>query len=155
MLSFYYKRIGYFIIALSFILFLLTMFHFSSFSPFTDAWVGVFKWIGLGGLVLVTMSGEKNETLEIETRRFRCFFRTFFGMLLVVVVLSLSNLLVTHDKVSIEKALGYLRDNDLLKFSITFLAVHLFSFRGELRKMGNTPDNSTLFSKSIHDHKAT
>jgi hypothetical protein len=115
------------------------MLNFSFFSPFTDAWVGVFKWIGLGGLVLVTVSKEKNETPEIEVRRFRCFFRTFFGMLLITVLFSLSNLLFTHDKVSIEKAVWYLKDNDVLKFAILFLAVHFFSFRGELRKTSDRP----------------
>jgi hypothetical protein len=100
---------------------------------------GVFKWVALGGLILVTISGEKNETPEIERLRFRSFFRNFFGMLLIGVVFSLSNLLITHDKISIEKALGYLRDYDLPKFSLSFLSVHLFSFRKELRKIKDIP----------------
>jgi hypothetical protein len=139
MLPFYCKRIGLFVIILSFVLFLSIMFNFSPFSLFTDAYVGVFKWIGLSGLILVTISKEKNETVEIERLRFHCFFRNFFGCLLIVVVFSLSNLLVTHDKVSIEKALGYLKDNDVSKFSFIFLSVHFFTFRKELRKMSNTP----------------
>lgn len=138
MLPFYYKRIGYFVISLSVILFLSTLLNFSFFSPFTKVGLDFFKWIGLGGLILITVSKEKNETPEIEAGRFRCFFRAFFLMLLVVIVFSLSNLLFTHDKVSIEKALWYLKDNDILKFSIMLLAAHLYSFRSELRKMGET-----------------
>ena len=138
MLPFSFKKIGYFVIILSFILFFSIMLNFSFFHPFSDPWVGVFKWIGLGGLVLVTVSKEKNETSEIERLRFHCFFRNFFGILLIVVVFSLFNLFFTHDNVSIEIALGYLKDNDVSKFSIIFLAAHFFTFRKELRKIGNT-----------------
>lgn len=126
MLPFYFKKVGYIVIILSFVL--MVIIKTSFFSLLADAEYEVCKWVGLFGLVLVTVSKEKNETPEIEVRRFRCFFRTFFGMLLIVVVFSLSNLLFTHDKMSIEKALWYLKDNDVLKFSIMLLAVHFFSF---------------------------
>ena len=136
MLPFYFKRVGYFVIILSFTLMIIIKTSF--FSLLTDAEYEVCKWIGLFGLVLITISIEKNETAETERLRFRCFFRVFFGMLLVVVVFSLSNLLFTNDKVSIGKALWYLKDNDVLKFSILFLAVHLSSFRRELKKLDRT-----------------
>lgn len=113
------------------------MLNFDFFSPFTETWVGVLKWFGLFGLILVIISREKNETAEIERLRYRCFFQMFFVMSLVVVVFSLSNLILTGGKVSMEKALGYLKDNDLLKFSAIFLTVHFFAFRREFKKMGN------------------
>jgi hypothetical protein len=135
MLSFYFKKIGYGITALSLVMFLLIMLNYTFFSPFTEAWVGGLKWFGLCGLILVTISREKNETVETERLRYRCFFQMFFVMLLVVVVFSLSNLLFTDDAVSVDNALSYLMDNDLVKFSTIFLVAHFFVFRKELRKM--------------------
>ncbi|WP_159467129.1 hypothetical protein [Dyadobacter sp. 3J3] len=134
-LSFYFKKIGYWIVILSLVMFLLIMLNYVFFLPFTEIWVGGIKWLGLCGLILVTISKEKNETDEIERLRYRCFFQMFFATLLVVVVFSLSNLFVTHGKVSIEKALGYLKDNDMFKFTVIFMFIHLSSFRRELRKM--------------------
>lgn len=136
MLPFYFKKIGYWIVILSLVIFLSIMLNYAFFLPFTEKWVGVLKWVFLFGLILITISREKNETAEIERLRYRCFFQMFFIMLLVVVMLSLSNLLLTRDKVSIERALGYLKDNDVLKFSILLLCGHLSSFSRELRKVG-------------------
>jgi hypothetical protein len=135
MLSFYFKKIGYGIAALSLVMFLLIMLNYTFFSAFTEAWVGGLQWFGLCGLILVTVSREKNETAEVETLRNRCFFQTFFKAFLIMVVFSLSNLLVTDDAVSVDKALTYLKDNDLFKFSVIFLTVHFFVFRSELKKM--------------------
>jgi hypothetical protein len=135
MIPFQFKANGYVVIILSLVLFLSTIFNFPSISPFTDAWIEAIRWIGLGGLVLIAISKERIETQEIELVRFRSFFRMFFSGLMVVVVYSLSNLLFISNEISIEKILGYLNDYDLLKFSILFLALHLFSFRRELRKM--------------------
>ena len=111
------------------------MLNFDFFSPLMETWVGVLKWLGLCGLILVTISREKNETAEIERLRFRCFFQTFFGAFISIVVFSLSNLLVTDDAVSMDKALTYLKDNDLFKFSVIFLTVHWSSFRSQLKKL--------------------
>ncbi|PWJ52858.1 hypothetical protein CLV98_1305 [Dyadobacter jejuensis] len=137
MISFSFKKIGYWIIILSLVMFFFVMLNFDFFSPLMETWVGVLKWLGLSGLILVIISKEKNETAEIERLRYRWFFQTFFGVLLMIVVFSLSNLLVTDDAVSVDKALTYLKDNDLFKFSVIFLTVHFFAFRRELRKMGN------------------
>jgi hypothetical protein len=52
-------------------------------------------------MALVAVSKERKETADIERLRFKCFFHGFFGMLLVIVTLSLSNLIVTDDKISI------------------------------------------------------
>jgi hypothetical protein len=120
---------------LSLVMFLYVMLKFDFFSPFTEIWVGVLKWFALCGLVLVIISKEKYETAEIEGLRYRCFFQTFFRVLLMIVVFSLSNLLVTDDAVSVDKALTYLRDNDLFKFSVIFLTVHWISFRSQLKKL--------------------
>ena len=137
MIPFYFKKIGYWIMILSLVMFLFVMLNFDFFSPLTETWVGGLKWFGLFGLILVTISREKNETAEIERIRYRCFFQTFFRVLLMIVVFSLSNLLVTDDAVSVDKALTFLKDNDLFKFSAIFLTVHFFAFRRELKKMGN------------------
>ena len=136
MIAFYFKKIGYWIMILSLVMFLYVVLKFDFFSPFTEIWVGVLKWFALCGLVLVIISKEKYETAEIEELRYRCFFQTFFGAFTSIVVFSLSNLLVTDDVVSVDKALTYLRDNDLFKFSVIFLTVHLFAFRRKLKKMG-------------------
>jgi hypothetical protein len=136
MISFSFKKIGYWITILSLVMFLLVMVNFGVFSPFTETWDGVLKWFALCGLILVTISREKNETAEIERLIYRCFLQTFFGVLLITVVFSLSNLPVTEDAVSVDKALTYLKDKDLVKFSTIFLTVHFFTFRREL-KMGN------------------
>ncbi len=136
MISFYFKKIGYWIMILSLVMFLSVMLNFDFFSPFAETWVGALKWFCLCGLTLVIISREKNETAEIERLRYRSFFQTFFGVLLMIVVFSLSNLLVRDDAVSVDKALTYLKDNDLFKFSAIFLTVHFFAFRRELKKMG-------------------
>jgi hypothetical protein len=99
-----------------------------------DAWVEAVGWIGLIGIALVAVSKEKNETADIERLRFKSFFQGFFGMLLVVVTFSLSNLIVTDDKITIAKAVGYLRANDVLKFSYIFLITYLLSFRYKMKQ---------------------
>lgn len=134
MLSFYFKKIGCGLVILSLVMFFFVMLNFDFFSPLMETWVEVLKWLGLCGLILVTVSREKNETAEIERLRYRCFFQTFFGAFISIVVFSLSNLIVTDDAVSVDKALTYLKDNDLFKFSAVFLTVHFFVFRRELRK---------------------
>jgi len=135
MISFSFKKIGYWIVILSLVMFFFVMLNFDFFSPLMETWVGVLKWFGLYGLILVTVSREKNETAEIERMRYRCFFKTFFLAFISLVVFSLSNLLVTDDAVSVDKALTYLKDNDLFKFSVIFLTVHGFSFGSQLKKL--------------------
>ena len=135
MLSFSYKKIGYLSVVLAMMALVSTL--TPVFSHFTTAVKSssAFGWFLVVGLIVITFSKEKYETNEIEVLRLRCFFKGFFAALAGIVVGSLANLLIPGKAVTLERAIGYLDDNSILKLCVLTLILHLIFFRKELKKL--------------------
>ncbi|GLU55975.1 hypothetical protein [Dyadobacter frigoris] len=134
MLSFSYKKIGYLLIVIAVIALLSTLIPAFSHFKMDVKSSSVFGCFLVGGLIVVTFSKEKYETNEIETLRLKCFFKGFFAALAGIVAGSLANLLIPGKAVTVERAIGYLEDNSILKLCVLTLILHLIFFRKELKK---------------------